>query len=249
MNHQHSAVAIILAAGVGRRLGVDGPKALLSFEGKSLLQRHLEHLFAEGVGQVSITIGHCGESVRAEVDRLGCSDRVSFVENPRYTEGSLVSLAVQGGVLRSGASIVLMDADVLCDRRMVRALLDSETENTLLVDRELEPGDEPVKICFDEDEAIVDFRKIPEHSHARHGESVGFFHFSPAMSRALADRAEAYVAAGQGRLEYEEAIRDLILREPGRFGAQDVTTLPWTEIDFEADLERARAVILPQLED
>ncbi len=249
MNHQHSAVAVILAAGVGMRLGIDGPKALLSFDGRSLLQRHLEHLFAEGVGHVSITVGHRGDSVRAEVDRLGYSDRVSFVENPRYTEGSLVSLALQGDVLRSGASILLMDADVLCDRRMVRALLNSDAENTLLVDQELEPGDEPVKICFDEDDVIVDFRKVPVRPHARHGESVGFFRFSPAMSQALADRAEAYVAEGQSRLEYEEAIRDLILREPDRFGAEDVTALPWTEIDFVADLERARAVILPQLED
>jgi len=248
MSHQQSAVAVILAAGVGRRLGVDEPKALLSFDGKSLLQRHLEHLFAEGVGQVSITIGHRGDSLRAEVDRLGHAERVSFVENPRFTEGSLVSLAVQGEVLRSGAPIVLMDADVLCDRRMVHALLNSGGENALLVDRELDPGDEPVKVCFDKDDVIVDFRKVPEHPHARHGESVGFFRFSPAMSRALADRADAYVAAGSTRVEYEEAIRDLILRDPGRFGAEDVTALPWTEIDFDADLERAKAVILPQLE-
>src|SRR5258708_35970034 len=142
-----------------------------------------------------------------------------------------------------------MDADVLWDRRMVRALPNGDAETTVLVDRELEPGDEPVKICFDEDDVIVDFRKVPVRPHARHGESVGFFRFSPAMSQALADRAEAYVAEGQSRLEYEEAIRDLILREPHRFGAEDVTPLPWTDIDFVADLERARAVILPQLED
>jgi choline kinase len=249
MKQTHSAVAIILAAGVGRRLGFDGPKALLSFDGKTLLQRHLEHLFAEGFGRVSITIGHRGDSVRAEVDRLGWSRRVSFVENPRYTEGSLVSLALQADVLRSGASILLMDADVLCDGRMFRALMSSEAENALLVDRELEPGDEPVKVCFDEDETIVDFRKVPEHIHVRHGESVGFFRFSPAMSGALADRAEARVADGGARLEYEEAIRDLILRDPGRFAAEDVTALPWTEIDFDVDVQRAKAVILPQLED
>jgi choline kinase len=50
-------------------------------------------------------------------------------------------------------------------------------------------------------------------------------------------------------LEYEEAIRDLILAEPDRFDAQDVGDLPWTEIDFPEDVVRARDVILPQLAD
>ena len=37
-------------------------------------------------------------------------------------------------------------------------------------------------------------------------------------------------------MEYEEAIRDLILAHPDRFGAVDVSDLPWTEIDFEEDV-------------
>jgi choline kinase len=50
-------------------------------------------------------------------------------------------------------------------------------------------------------------------------------------------------------LEYEEAIRDLILEDPTRFTAEDVGDLPWTEIDFPEDVDRARDIILPQLAD
>ena len=82
----------------------------------------------------------------------------------------------------------------------------------------------------------------------RHGESVGFFRFSAEMAAALADTACAYAAQGWCGAEYEEAIRDHLLAEPDRFGAEDVTDLPWTEIDFEADVVRARDEILPQLE-
>lgn len=242
------AAAILLAAGVGKRLGSshDGPKVLLSFGGKSLLQRHLEALEAHGIGDVFITIGHQGEAIRAEVARLGFADRVRFVDNPDFRQGSLLSLHAQAPVLRSGATVVLMDGDVLYDQRMIGRLLSGEAENQLLVDREIEPGDEPVKVCF-KDGAIVDFRKRPEHAHDWHGESVGFFRFSAAAAAALADRCEDYVARGRREVEYEEAIRDLILAEPGRFGAADVTDLPWTEIDFEADVVRAREEILPRL--
>ena len=48
-------------------------------------------------------------------------------------------------------------------------------------------------------------------------------------------------------LEYEEAIRRLIWREPESFYATDISDLPWTEIDFASDVARARDAILPQL--
>ena len=68
-----------------------------------------------------------------------------------------------------------------------------------------------------------------------------------ALAAALADRCASYVAAGRTEVEYEEAIRDLILAEPARFAAADVTALPWVEIDFPEDVRRARDEILPQL--
>ncbi|WP_338663988.1 phosphocholine cytidylyltransferase family protein [Pararoseomonas sp. SCSIO 73927] len=246
--HAATPTAIILAAGVGRRLGAahEGPKILLEFGGRTLLHRHLEALAANGIRRVSMTVGYERGLIEAEVARIGWADRVSFVGNPDFREGSLVSLAVQDAVLRAGP-VLLMDGDVLYDPRMIGALLDAPGENVLLLDREIEPGDEPVKICFRGD-TIVDFRKVPEHAHDRHGESVGFFRFSAETATALADRCRFHVQAGHRGLEYEEAIRDLILAGPARFRAHDITALPWVEIDFEEDILRARRDILPQLD-
>jgi len=241
--------AIILAAGVGRRLGMVEtlPKTMLRFGGRTLLERHFEALEAAGIEHVSITVGHGRELIEAEVRRLGREDRVSFVYNPRYRDGSLVSLWAQSDLLRAGHPVLLMDGDVLYDPGMLARLVNAPGENILLVDRNIEPGDEPVKICF-RDGRIVDFRKQPEHAHDWHGESVGFFRFSGDMSAALAARCDDYVASGPAMLEYEEAIRDLILAAPARFAAADVSDLSWIEIDFPEDVERARAEVLPQLE-
>ena len=125
--------AIILAAGVGRRLGnaTDGPKVLLQFGGKSLLERHLAALHANGVDRVSITIGHEGEAIRREVARLGLGEQVGFIENPRYREGSLVSLWAQRGGITGEAPFLLRDGDVLYDARMIGRLLDAAPENAL----------------------------------------------------------------------------------------------------------------------
>lgn len=241
---------MILAAGVGRRLGEShaGPKMLLAFEVRSLLERRLAALAACGVEDVSITVGHEADAIRAEVARLAPPLSVRFVENARYREGSLVSVAVQGEVLRSGRPVLLMDGDVLHDARMVARLFEGEAENTLLVDPELEPGDEPVKACFRGDR-LVDFRKVPADPGERHGESVGFFRLSPATAAALAARCDERIAAGDARLEYEEALRDLMLAAPERWAAVDVGDLPWTEIDFEEDVAKAQRHVLPQLVD
>jgi choline kinase len=55
--------------------------------------------------------------------------------------------------------------------------------------------------------------------------------------------------AGQTGVEYEEAIRDLILGNPERFTYLDVTDLAWTEIDFPEDIEKARDIVLPALQE
>ena len=240
----------MLAAGVGKRLGGShgAPKVLLEFDGRTLLERHLRALAANGMERLSITVGHMADMVRAEAERHAGDIALTFIDNPRYREGSLVSLWQQRGLLQSGQPTLIMDGDVLYDSRMIARLLDASSENVLLCDRELEPGDEPVKICFRGD-TIVDFRKVPEHAHDWYGESVGFFRFSPAMAMRLAARCDHYVQAGRGDLEYEEAMRDLILADPARFGAADVTDLPWTEIDFAEDVEKARGIILPELKD
>jgi choline kinase len=240
--------AIILAAGVGRRLGNAAPKVLLDFEGKTLLERHLAALHANGIGDIAVTVGHRPDLIRAELSRLGALDRVVLVENPRYREGSVVSLAVQRPQLAAGRPVLLMDGDVLYDSRMIARLLQAAPENVLLFDQAIEPGDEPVKICLRGD-VIVDFAKLPEHAHDRHGESVGFFRFSASMAAALAERATAYVEGGRAGAEYEAAIRDLILAHPKRYGCEDISGLPWTEIDFEADVVRARQEILPRLQE
>ena len=249
MNSVTPLSAVILAAGVGRRLAAaDGrPKVLLEFGGKTLLARHIEALHAHGVEDIVITVGHQADVLRDEIDRMGLSGRIGFIDNPDYRLGSLVSLWVQRARLEAGRGVLLMDGDVLYDARMIGRLLVSNHEAVLLVDRTIEDGDEPVKICF-RGETIVDFRKVPEHVHDWHGESVGFFRFSPRTAERLAQRCDDYVQAGRTSVEYEEAIRDLILAEPQRFGAEDVSDLPWTEIDFDVDVERARTEILPQLQ-
>jgi choline kinase len=239
---------VILAAGRGRRLGANAPpKALLNFQGGNLFARHLRILGAHGVRDINVVVGYRADEFRAEVRRLQNGLRVGLIENSSFRDGSIVSLWHVSAVLRSGAPVILMDADVLYDERLIVRLLGSPHENCFLLDRSIEPGDEPVKLCIDKGR-IVDFHKRPRIDHEWHGESVGFFRFSPVIAAELANRAAQYIAAGRTRVEYEEPIRDMVVAQEGvGFGYEDISGLPWIEIDFPSDVETARRIVVPQL--
>jgi choline kinase len=244
--------AVILAAGRGRRLGGFGdarPKVLLRFGGKSLLQRHLEILEHGGITEIDVVVGYRADAIRDEIKALGRAAGVRMIENPRYTEGSVVSLWSAGAALTAGRPILLMDGDVLYDWRLMQRLIRSSVANCLLMDRNIEPGDEPVKLCI-AGNRIVDFHKKPRNAHDFHGESVGFFKLSAGIAAALHAGAHDYVESGRQDQEYEEPLRDLMLSSAdGVFGYEDITGLPWSEIDFALDVARARHSIVPRLSD
>ncbi|MGB8275914.1 MAG: phosphocholine cytidylyltransferase family protein [Alphaproteobacteria bacterium] len=246
--------AIILAAGVGRRLGEGAdhpPKSLLAFGGRTLLARHIAILHHVGIESLVVATGYKADLVAAELASLGAlADRGGFatcVLNPDYREGSIVSLWAVRHALACGDEVVLMDADVLYDHRLMERLVHSARTDCFLLDRDMEAGDEPVKLCI-KGGRIVDFHKIVRDPFDYCGESVGFFRFSPAVAARLAAKTEAYVASNRRGEWYEEAVRDVLLESPpGTFGFEDVTGLPWIEIDFPEDVRRARDEILPRL--
>ena len=238
--------AIILAAGIGKRLSMDKPKVLLELGGRTLLERHLAILRAIGIEDVTLGVGFAADAVAAELERVARPD-VRTVHNPDYTEGSVVTLWTLQRALRAGGDVLLMDGDVLYDRRMLERLTGSQHANCFLLDREVEPGEEPMKLAV-KDGRLVDFRKTLQRAHDFYGESVGFFRFGEDTAERVADAARRIVSSGRREEYMEEAIRDVLLDSPSdAFGFEDVTGLPWIEIDFPEDVKRAESEILPAL--
>jgi len=245
--------AIILAAGFGRRLSQPGekppPKCLLQFGGHTLLERHLRLLRQAGVDEVVIAVGYESGQIEAELDRLDWQPRPKLVLNQRYTLGSVLTVHCIADALTAGGDVLLMDADVLYDGRMFEALCAGAHADRLLMDRGFQPGEEPVKICL-KDGLPVELRKrlAPDLSYDTWGESVGFFRFTATTARRFAGIVADYIGSGRADQPHEEAVRDLLLERPQDFDTADVTGAPWLEIDFPADLVRARDEVLPQLQ-
>ncbi|MHA1165872.1 MAG: phosphocholine cytidylyltransferase family protein, partial [Alphaproteobacteria bacterium] len=191
--------------------------------------------------------GYHHQDIEREINALGAQDFVRTVFNKDYQEGNIVTLWALRDELRCRGPVFLMDADVLYCEELVEHLVNSRHQNCLLIDRDFDPGDEPVKVCV-RNGKIIEFRKWLSAEYDFCGESVGFFKLSAGVARKIIIQTELYLSQGRRQEPYEETIRDVLLTSPrGTFAFEDITGIPWIEIDFAADIERANAEILPRI--
>jgi choline kinase len=246
--------AIILAAGRGLRLKQPEdrqlPKCLLRFGGKSLLERHLILLRSVGIDEIVLAVGFRRELIEEELTRLRWKPRPDIVVNGQFDLGSVLTVHTAADAMTRGGDVLLMDADVLYHARILDALIAGrQPVNRLLIDRDFEAGDEPVKLCV-RDGVPIELRKqlAADLQYDTIGESVGFFRFDEAGARRLAALVAGYVARNLSHMPHEEAVRDLIREGSQTIEVTDVTGAPWIEIDFSADAARAEREILPELQ-
>jgi choline kinase len=246
--------AIILAAGRGVRLQLPEdaqlPKCLLRFGGMTLLERHLRMLRNAGIDEVVLALGFRHELVEEEIDRLAWLPRPQIVLNRNFELGSVLTVHTAADAMTRGGEVLLMDADVLYDERIMRILVAGKTPvNRLLIDRDFEAGDEPVKLCV-RDGVPIELRKqlAADLTFDTIGESVGFFRFEQNGARRLAQLVAGYTDSGRAHMPHEEAVRDFIREKSLAIEVADVTGSPWIEIDFPVDVKRAADEVLPQLQ-
>ncbi len=239
---------IILAAGIGQRLGAEAqgrPKCLLEVGAASLLARHIRILQRCGLRNIYIVTGFKQALIAAALRPFALHERCIF--NQDFHRGSGLSLHCARELLSSGEDILLMDADVFYEEQVLKTLVQSRHENCFLLDRDLVPGAEPVKLCV-RNGRLVEFGKaLPAGVEFDFcGESVGFFRFSAPMAGKLARHLQHYRDTAPDA-PYEEALRDLLLEEPAAFAFEDITGLAWIEIDFPEDLAHARSEVLAKV--
>ena len=240
--------AIIYAAGRGTRLESDSPKILLEFGGRTLLEWHALRLREVGIREVVLVTGHLREQIAELLPDICARHDIAVREivNPRFREGSLLSLKVSLPEIEdSSEPLLLMDADVLYPAGMLDRLIGSPHETALLLDREFSIDDDDPVLVPVKNGRPSDFRKQWSGDAEFVGESIGFFKIAPADFPLLITETKARSRGPSCADSYDDVLRALVLA--GRFGYEDVTGLQWIEIDFPADVIRARNQLVPAI--
>ena len=234
--------AIILAAGKGTRL--DGaavkPKCLVEIGGVTLLQRQIEALHDANIKRIVVVVGFGADSIREE-----CGSDVTFVENIHFAEtSSLYSLWLAREHLGDG--FVVLNSDVLFHPQLLAKLLSSSRPDELLLsDTETAPlGDEEMKVKLKE-ECVVDISKDMDPLEAD-GENVGIVKFSAQGAKALVGYMDGLIENGAVKDWAPRAFREFALNHP--LHALSTGGLPWIEIDFPEDYQRAVTEVYPRIE-
>lgn len=107
-----SAAAVVLAAGMSRRMAAAGPKQLLRTAGKPLLEHALDSIRASGVREIVLVLGAEAAAIQQQIPLHGA--RVVF--NPEYQQGMGTSLRAGLGTVTPAADAALV---ILADQPFV----------------------------------------------------------------------------------------------------------------------------------
>lgn len=237
--------AVILAAGSSTRLyplTLDRPKCLLEIGGKTLLEYQLRALAACQVRELVLVVGYLSQQILQAVEDIRPTIPLSAVYNRQYaTTNNLYSLWAAREKL-AGSPFICLHADLLLHPGILEKCPDTERDICLAVDREIHP--ETMKVAIESGRVTQVGKGItPE---AISGTFLGIATCSAEAGRMVLDEVEALVEAKQTRAYFTAAIERLIGRGIS-VGFWLTDGLPWIEVDFLHDLERARQEIYPKM--
>jgi CDP-glycerol glycerophosphotransferase len=225
---------VILAAGMGTRLGRDHPKPLTPLnDGRSILQRQLDGLRAVLGQDVPITavVGfRCEMIMRAAPD-------LTFAYNPDFADTNTSKSLLRGlGTSRDGG-VLWLNGDVVFDPAVLELALPHlrDDQSFVCVDTNT-VADEEVKYTLDDDGFV---RELSKTVVGGLGEAVGINFVSAADKPALIE----HLSACDAQDYFERGMETAIERQGLRFRPLDISEFAAVEVDFETDLHRANSLL------
>ena len=241
--------AIILAAGMGKRLGEltkDNTKCMVEVNGVRLIDRTLNQLSRLELTRVVIVVGYEGQKL---IDYIGdrYSDRlkIEYVENPVYDKtNNIYSLALAKEQLQEDDTI-LIESDLIFDNNMFSLIIDNPYPNLALVAK-YETWMDGTMVRISEDNDILNF--VPKAAFRyedvdKYYKTVNIYKFSKEFSRTkYVPFLTAYTTAVGNNEYYENVLSIITFLNKKELKALPIGNEKWYEIDDKQDLDIAEAL-------
>ena len=241
--------AIILAAGMGRRLGEytkDNTKCMLPVNGIRLIDRLLSQLSNLELKRVVIVVGYKGQNLINYIgNRYDEQLKIEYVENPIYDKtNNIYSLALAKDKLQEDDTL-LIESDLIFDDGMFSLLIENPYPNLALVAK-YETWMDGTMVRLDADNNIVNF--VPKaafdyNETDSYYKTVNIYKFSREFSQTkYVPFLEAYSKAVGNNEYYENVLRIISFLNSHDLKALPITNEKWYEIDDKQDLDIAEAL-------
>jgi choline kinase len=240
--------AVILAAGIASRLRPltdNTPKCLLKVGNKTILEHTLENIIANNISDIIIVTGYLENQVKYYVKEKFPKLNVTFIFNELYaTTNNIYSLWLAKDALL-GDDMLLMDSDIIFDRKIIAELVNSRYINCLALKRHV-VGTEEIKVKADRNGRILEISKEVNPSDTI-GESIGIELFNRCSLIELFNIINRKITIeNKVNIFYEAAFQEII-NNKGDIFIVDITPYYCIEIDTESDLETANQIMSFQI--
>lgn len=241
--------AIILAAGMGRRLREltkDNTKCMVKVNGEPLIDRLLRQLSKLGLSRVVIVVGHKRETLISHIgNRYDDVLNIEYVENPIYDKtNNIYSLALAKDKLVEDDTL-LIESDLILDDRMFSLILGDAYPNLALVAK-YRTWMDGTMVRIDDENNVVNFvtKKAFKYSDVDHYyKTVNLYKFSKDfLIHKYVPFLDAYCSALGNNEYYEQVLRVICMLDNSELKALPITNERWYEIDDVQDLDIAEAL-------
>ena len=247
--------ALILAAGMGRRLGAlteDNTKCMLKINGCRLIDRILDSLSELCFSRVILVVGYKGENVRKHVGDRYKGMEIIYVENKIYDKtNNIYSLNLAKDYLLA-EDTVLLESDLIFETSVLKYLLENEYPNLALVDK-YESWMDGTVVTLDGENKIESFiskRHFRYSDIDRYYKTVNIYRFSKEFSQThYVPFLDAYCHALGNNEYYEQVLRVITLLDDSPLKALPLNGEKWYEIDDVQDLDIASGMFVDSDED
>lgn len=247
--------AIILAAGMGKRLGEhtkDNTKCMVKVNGVRLIDRMLTQLSTRGLSRVVIVVGYKKDELIKHIgNRYDDRIKIEYVHNDIYDKtNNIYSLALAKQYMIEEDTL-LLESDLIFDDSMLDLLISNPEPNLALVAK-YETWMDGTMVRISEDNDIMNFipKKAFRYSDIEHYyKTCNIYKFSREFSTTqYVPFLEAYSKAMGNNEYYEQVLRVLTALDRSSLKALPITTEKWYEIDDVQDLDIAEAMFSPEEE-
>ena len=240
--------AIILAAGMGRRLGEltrDNTKCMLEVNGIRLIDRTLDSLASLGLSRIVIVVGYNGEKVKQYVGTSHKGVEIVYVDNAVYDKTNNIYSLYLARDYMVREDTLLLESDLIYEQAVIDKLLADPRPDLALVDK-YESWMDGTVVTLDEEQNILQFinkEKFRYSDIANYYKTVNIYKFSAEFSKhQYVPFLEAYCSA-LGRNEYyEQVLRVITLLGTTTLKALPLSGEKWYEIDDIQDLDIAQGM-------
>lgn len=240
--------AIILAAGMGKRLGelTEGnTKCMIAVNGITLIDRMLSQLSSLNLNRIVLVIGYQGEKLRDYLANRYNNTPIEYVINPIYDKtNNIYSLALAKDQLQEDDTL-LLESDLIFEDSLLEKILSNEFPNLALVSK-YETWNDGTVVRIDSESNIVNFIPKKEFRFSDVNEyykTVNIYKFSKEFSKShYVPFLEAYCKAMGDNEYYEQVLRVITMLDKVKFKALPLDGEKWYEIDDIQDLDIAETI-------